>query len=134
MGCSASAIALVSRKFRSLGLEGQQGLQALLSHTRIRNRIARGKDIVALGSASKQLTVLLEGIACSYTRLEDGRSTGFTTAAISATYISTYCPKPTRQQQWARSRTAWSAPSTSRMSTWRWDDIRSSAWPCGASR
>src|SRR5262245_43628723 len=73
MGCSASAVALVSCKFRSLGLEARESLQALLSDTKIRGKFARGEDIAGLGSATKRLTVLLDGIACSYTRLEDGR-------------------------------------------------------------
>jgi CRP-like cAMP-binding protein len=63
----------VARESSRLGLQGWEGLQAFLGHTRIRGRIGRGEDIVGLGSSPKHLTVLLEGITCSYTRLEDGR-------------------------------------------------------------
>lgn len=50
----------------------RSGLQDVLSLVRIKSRIGRDEDIVGLGPSPKHLTILLEGIACSYTRLEDG--------------------------------------------------------------
>jgi CRP-like cAMP-binding protein len=59
-------------KLRSLGLEGEAESQALSKLIRLRVSVSRGKDILRAGSSPAHLTVLLDGTACSYERLEHG--------------------------------------------------------------
>jgi CRP-like cAMP-binding protein len=59
-------------KLRSLGLEGEAESQALSNLIRLRVSVSRGKDILRAGSSPAHLTVLLDGTACSYERLEHG--------------------------------------------------------------
>jgi CRP-like cAMP-binding protein len=61
------------RKLRSLGgVESNAELDAFLDRIKVRTGASRGEDIKAPDSTPKHLTVLLEGVACLYERLEDG--------------------------------------------------------------
>jgi CRP-like cAMP-binding protein len=60
-------------KLRSLGLESEAESQALLELIKRRVGVSRGKEIIGARTYPAHLTVLLlDGIACSYDRLEDG--------------------------------------------------------------
>ena len=59
-------------KLRSLGLEGEAESQALLELIKTQVGISRGEEIIGAGTFPAHLTVLLDGIACSYDRGEDG--------------------------------------------------------------
>jgi len=59
-------------KLRSLGLESEAESQALLELLKRRVSVSRGKEIIGAGTYPAHLTVLLDGIACSHERLEDG--------------------------------------------------------------
>jgi CRP-like cAMP-binding protein len=48
-------------------------LQPIIEMIRVIRPIARGECITDVGNSQRQLIVLLDGIACSYERLEDGR-------------------------------------------------------------
>ena len=61
------------RKFKNLGIDGEEELQALLLHVKIKRRVSRGEDIVRVGSSSRYSTVLLTGVACRYKMIESGR-------------------------------------------------------------
>ena len=69
--CSGAAIALLDLKFRSLGVDVRD-LGRLAPVARHVGRIAAGADIVRAGETSKHATLLLDGVACLYKRLEDG--------------------------------------------------------------
>lgn len=60
------------RKLRSLGVDSETELDAVLKRIRVRAGIRRGEDIIALGKSPRHSTVLLEGSACLYERLPDG--------------------------------------------------------------
>jgi CRP-like cAMP-binding protein len=61
------------RKLRSLGgLDSDRELAAVLGRIRVRAGVSRGEDVIAAGSSPRHSTVLLDGIACLYERLEDG--------------------------------------------------------------
>ena len=66
------AVRPVIGKLRSIGLEGEAELQALLKLIKLKGGVSRGKDIIDAGTSPTRLTVLLDGIACSYERREDG--------------------------------------------------------------
>ena len=59
-------------KLRSLGLKGEAGLQALSKLIKVKVGVSRGEEIIGAGTSPTHSTVLLDGIACSYERLEDG--------------------------------------------------------------
>src|SRR5262245_23088844 len=63
----------VIRKLRLLGgAQGDGESEALVKRIKVKARASRGDDIVGPGNAPRYLTVLLDGIACSYERLADG--------------------------------------------------------------
>jgi CRP-like cAMP-binding protein len=60
-------------KLRSLGLNGEADLQALTKLIEVKKvGVNRGEEIIGAGTSPTHSTVLLDGIACSYERLEDG--------------------------------------------------------------
>lgn len=60
------------QKFRSLGLDREEELNAFLEIVKVSRDGKRGEDIVGAGSFPRHLTVLLTGLTCLYERLEDG--------------------------------------------------------------
>lgn len=72
------ALGAVGRKFRSLGIDCEEGLQALLPLVKVKGSISRGADIVATGGSTHCSTVLLNGTACRYKVTESGRRQIFT--------------------------------------------------------
>jgi CRP-like cAMP-binding protein len=60
------------KKLRSLGVDSDKELDAVLNCIDVRAGISRGADIIASGRSPKYSTVLMEGVACLYERLEDG--------------------------------------------------------------
>lgn len=71
-------VAALFRKFQTLGLDGEEERQALLALTKVRDHVGRGEDIVRAGSSTGHSIVLLEGLACRYRMLENGRRQIFT--------------------------------------------------------
>lgn len=69
--CSVATIALLDRKFKSLGVDVRD-LGRLAPVAKYGGRIAAGADIVRAGEKSKHSTLLLSGVASLYKRLEDG--------------------------------------------------------------
>jgi CRP-like cAMP-binding protein len=59
-------------KLRSLGLQGEAEAQALLALIKRQVDVSRGQEIIAASTSPTHLTVLLEGIACLYEKLEGG--------------------------------------------------------------
>ena len=69
----SEAFSPVIRKLRNLGgAESDGEAEALVKRIKVKARRSRGEDIVGPRKASRYLTVLLDGIACSYERLADG--------------------------------------------------------------
>lgn len=68
----AAELDAVALKFRSLDLDSEADIQAVLKLLKVRETIGRGKNIVDTRYSPKQLTVLLAGVACLNKRLEDG--------------------------------------------------------------
>jgi CRP-like cAMP-binding protein len=66
---AASPVAL---KFKSLGVDDED-LSELVRSIKHHARVSSASDVVRDGSKISKLTVLLDGVACSYKRLEDGR-------------------------------------------------------------
>ena len=66
------AAGLLIEKLRRLGVDHDTEFDAILDCIDVRKEISRGTDIVAAGSSPRYSTVLMEGVACSYERLEDG--------------------------------------------------------------
>jgi CRP-like cAMP-binding protein len=60
------------QKLKSLGLDSDRELDAVLKRIKVRAGIRRGDDIIAPGRSPRHSTVLLEGVACLYERLPDG--------------------------------------------------------------
>jgi CRP-like cAMP-binding protein len=60
------------RKLRSLGVDSDTELDAVLKRIKVRASTRRGESIIAPGTSPKHSTVLLDGIACLYERLPDG--------------------------------------------------------------
>lgn len=60
-------------KFKHLGMDDGEELQALLRLVKIKGRASRAEDIVRLGSSSTYATMLLTGMACRYKMIESGR-------------------------------------------------------------
>jgi CRP-like cAMP-binding protein len=65
-------------KFKYLGMDRDEELQALLLLVKGEGRVSRGEDIVRVGSSPRYLTVLLTGVACRYKMMENGRRQIFT--------------------------------------------------------
>jgi CRP-like cAMP-binding protein len=68
---SIAAIALLDRKFKSLGVDVQD-LNLLAPIAKDGGRVAAGADIIRAGDKPRHSTLLLEGVACLYKRLADG--------------------------------------------------------------
>jgi CRP-like cAMP-binding protein len=66
------------RRFKDLGVDREDELQALLTLIKAKRRVERGEDIVRVGSSLSCLTVLLTGLACRYRMIENGRRQIFT--------------------------------------------------------
>ena len=66
------------RKFKNLGMDSEEELQALLLRVKVKRRASRGEDIVKIGSSPGYSTVLLTGVACRYKMIESGRRQIFT--------------------------------------------------------
>ena len=60
------------QKLRSLGVDSDTELDAVLNRIKVRAGTRRGEDIVAPGGSPRHSTLLLEGVACLYERLQDG--------------------------------------------------------------
>jgi len=60
------------QKLRSLGVESDRELEAILDHIKVRAGTRRGEDIIASGRSPGHSTVLIDGVACLYERLQDG--------------------------------------------------------------
>jgi CRP-like cAMP-binding protein len=60
------------RKLRSLGVDSDTELDAVLNRIKVRAGTRRGEDIIVPGRSSRHSTLLLEGVACLYERLPDG--------------------------------------------------------------
>lgn len=68
----------LDRKFKVLGLDSGEELQALVLLVKDRGRVSRGDDMVRPGSSPGCSTVLLDGVACRYKMTEDGHRQIFT--------------------------------------------------------
>jgi CRP-like cAMP-binding protein len=64
---------ILVRKFKTLGMDNDKALQALLLLVKVKGRVSRGDDIVSPGSSLGYSTVLLNGFACRYKMTENGR-------------------------------------------------------------
>src|ERR1041384_423337 len=60
------------QKLRSLGVDNETELNAVLKHINVRAGTRRGEDIIAAGRSPRHSTLLLDGVACLYERLQDG--------------------------------------------------------------
>ena len=61
------------QKLRSLGVDSDTELDAVLNRIKVGAGTRRGEDIIAPGRLSRHSTVLLDGVACLYERLKDGK-------------------------------------------------------------
>jgi CRP-like cAMP-binding protein len=62
----------LTQKLRSLGVDSDTELNAVLNRTKVGAATRRGEDIIAPGRSPRHSTVLMEGVACLYERLQDG--------------------------------------------------------------
>src|SRR5690349_20583003 len=60
------------QKLRSLGVDSDTELDAVLKCIKVRADVRRGEDIIIPGKSPRHSTLLLEGVACLYERLADG--------------------------------------------------------------
>ena len=60
------------QKLRSLGVDSDTELDAVLNRIKVRAGTRRGEDIIAPGRSPGHSTVLIDGVACLYERLQDG--------------------------------------------------------------
>jgi len=60
------------QKLRSLGVDSDTELDAVLKRIKVRAGVRRGEDIIIPGKSTRHSTLLLEGVACLYERLADG--------------------------------------------------------------
>jgi CRP-like cAMP-binding protein len=68
----------LARKLRNLATIDDEELRALVTMFRTKRSIKRGDDILTIGSSSAYSTVLLQGVACRYKIVENGRRQIFT--------------------------------------------------------
>src|SRR5580704_9810423 len=61
------------QKLRSLGVDIDTELDAVLKRIKVGAAARRGEDIIAPGRSPRHSTVLMEGVACLYERLQDGK-------------------------------------------------------------
>ena len=60
------------QKLRSLGVDSDMELEAVLDRIKVGAAIRRGEDIITPGRSPRHSTVLFDGVACLYERLPDG--------------------------------------------------------------
>jgi CRP-like cAMP-binding protein len=60
------------QKLRSLGVDSDTELDAVLNRIKVSGDARRGEDIIAAGRSPRHSTLLLDGVACLYERLQDG--------------------------------------------------------------
>jgi CRP-like cAMP-binding protein len=75
LGIRASArqaLGPLIQKLRSLGVDSDTELDAVLDRIKVRAGTRRGEDIIASGRSPMHSTLLLDGVACLYERLQDG--------------------------------------------------------------
>jgi len=72
-GADLAVLQPFARKLTSLGIGDAEAQQSLLQCVKVGGGIGRGGDIVGQGHNRKHVTILLEGIACLYELLKDGR-------------------------------------------------------------
>jgi len=75
LGSRASArqaLGPLIQKLRSLGVDSDTELAAVLDRIKVRAGTRRGDDIIACGRSPMHSTLLLDGVACLYERLQDG--------------------------------------------------------------
>jgi CRP-like cAMP-binding protein len=65
------AIASLAAKFERLGVD-REDWDELVQIFKHQPRVLAGADVIGASNSDKHLTLLLEGVACSYKRLEDG--------------------------------------------------------------
>ncbi len=63
----------LAAKFRSVGVDGNADLMALLRIIRRADSVTRGRDIVAMNDARRSAIVLLDGVACWYRKPKGSR-------------------------------------------------------------
>jgi hypothetical protein len=85
------------RKLRSLGVERDTELEAVLNRIKVRAGTRRGEDIIAPGKSSRHSTLLLAGVAAcmSVSRPATGRSMHSSILETSATFTGMCCRKRT---------------------------------------
>src|SRR5689334_12413967 len=66
------ALQPVIRRLRMLGISNADDLQAFLTLVKIRHGITRRESIVNSLPSTKHSTILLDGLACSFVKLENG--------------------------------------------------------------
>ncbi|SEP51501.1 hypothetical protein SAMN02990966_08014, partial [Rhodospirillales bacterium URHD0017] len=57
------------QKLRSLGVDSDTELDAVVDRIKVRAGTRRGEDIIAPGRSPGHSTVLIDGVACLYERL-----------------------------------------------------------------
>ena len=62
----------LASKLKSLEFESEADLQSVLRLVTVKDPVSSGRNIIDTRCASKQLTVMLAGVACLNKRLEDG--------------------------------------------------------------
>jgi CRP-like cAMP-binding protein len=68
----------LARKLRNLAIVHDEELQALVTMFSVKKSMRRGEDIITIGNSSTYSTVLLQGLACRYKIIENGRRQIFT--------------------------------------------------------
>jgi CRP-like cAMP-binding protein len=68
----------LARKLRNLAIVQDEELQAFIGMFSVKRSIRRGADIITMGNSSTFSTILLEGLACRYKIIENGRRQIFT--------------------------------------------------------
>jgi CRP-like cAMP-binding protein len=68
----------LAQKLRNLATVHDEELRALVTMFSVKRSIRRGEDIITIGSSSTYSTVLLQGLACRYKIIENGRRQIFT--------------------------------------------------------
>lgn len=65
-------LAAVALKFRSLELDSEADLHAVMGLVKSKETVRQGRNIVDVRCSPRQLTVMLDGVACLNKRLDDG--------------------------------------------------------------
>jgi CRP-like cAMP-binding protein len=69
---AAGAVRPVGQRLQALGIASTQDLDALFELVKVRDGIGRGETVIGTMQPVTHFTLLLEGVACSFTRHEDG--------------------------------------------------------------